>query len=115
MRKILMAAATITLMTVSMALTSCTSDIDDNPVGDPTHGKSIVGNWYADTTNKTFALWNYGLAWNKMTFNADGTGSFDTFYILNGEAIARDYQTFTYTTTSDGYLTSGGGGPLNKD
>lgn len=94
------------LMAIAMlVLTSCTSNNDDNPVGDPTNEKAIVGNWYANITNKTFALWNYGPAWNKMTFNADGTGSFDTFYTLNGKAVARDYQTFTYTTTSDGYLT----------
>ena len=103
MKKIL--SAVLCCAMTMLVLTSCTSDNEDNPSGDPTHDKAIIGNWYANTTNKTFPLWNYGPAWNKMTFNADGTGSFDTFYMLEGQAIARDNQTFTYTTTSDGHLT----------
>ena len=96
-------AAVLCCAITTTVLTSCSAE--DNSSGDPTHDKAVVGNWYADTTNKTFPLWNYGPAWNKMTFNADGTGSFDTFYTLEGKAIARDNQTFTYTTTSDGHLT----------
>ena len=87
----------------TMVLTSCSGNYD-NPAGDPTHDKAIVGNWYADITNRTCALWNYGPALNRITFNADGTGFSDTFYTMDGESIARDHQTFTYTTT-DGSLT----------
>lgn len=52
MRKFLMAAAAITLMTMTTVLTSCTSN-DDNPSSDPTHDSAVVGNWYADITNQT--------------------------------------------------------------
>ena len=105
MKKILMTFAAVLCCVMTLpVLTSCTVENNDNPVGDPTHDQAIVGSWYADTTNKTFALWNYGPAMHKMTFNADGTGSFDTFYILEGQAFARDNQTFTYTTSSNGYL-----------
>ncbi|MBR2113459.1 MAG: hypothetical protein IJ929_02165 [Prevotella sp.] len=101
MKKILMS---IVMVIVMLGFTAC-SDNNDNPSVDPMHDVAIVGSWYANTTNKTFPLWNYGPAWNKMTFNADGTGHFDTFYILENRAIARDNQTFTYTTTSNGHLT----------
>ena len=105
MKKILMTLAAVLCCAMNMQmLTSCSVENSDNPAGDPTHDNAIVGSWYADTTNKTFALWNYGPAMHKMTFNADGTGSFDTFYTLEGKAVARDNQTFTYTTSSNGYL-----------
>ena len=81
----------IVMVVVMLGFTAC-SDNSDNPSVDPMHDVAIVGSWYADTTNKTFPLWNYGPAWNKMTFNADGTGHFDTFYILENRAIARDNQ-----------------------
>ncbi len=106
MKKFMMTLAAVLCcaMTTTM-LTSCSNDNADNPAVGPIHDTAIVGNWYADTTNKTFPLWNYGPAWNRMTFNADGTGFFDTFFTLDGEAVARDKQTFTYTTTADGRLT----------
>jgi len=105
MKKILMTLAAVLCCVITMPiLTSCTSDNNDVPAGDPSHDKAIVGSWCVDNTNRTFPLWNYGPAMHKMTFNADGTGSFDTFYTMDGEAIGRDNQTFTYTTYSDGYL-----------
>ena len=103
MKKYLMTLAAVLCCAMTTVLTSCS--VEDNPANNPTHDSSVVGNWYVDTTNRTFPLWNYGPAMHKMTFNADGTGSFDTFYTLEGKAIARDNQTFTYTTTSDGHLT----------
>ena len=103
-KNLLILAAVFCCAMTTMVLTSCSGNYD-NPAGDPAHDKAIVGNWYADITNKTFALWNYGPAWNKITFNADGTGFFDTFYIMDGQSIARDHQTFTYTTTTSGSLT----------
>ena len=103
MRKFLMAAAAITLMTMTTVLTSCTSN-DDNPSSDPTHDSAVVGNWYADITGTTSALWNYGTVWNSTTLRADGTGVMDMFYTLEGKAVARQSKAFTYTT-NNGQLT----------
>ena len=105
MKKFLMAAAAITLMMVVTVFTSCTdNDDDDNPTLNPTDSSSLVGSWFVDITGSSFPLWNYGPALHMMTFSADGTGSFETFYTLEDQPIARDYQTFTYTTTPDGRL-----------
>ena len=73
MKKILMAAAALTLMMTMMVLTACTSDNDDNPTPQPTDGKALVGIWVSDLTGKTHTMWTYGKAWNVWTFNADGT------------------------------------------
>lgn len=105
-KKYFMAAmATMLLMTV-MVLTSC-SDDDETPAPTPTptDNSTLVGNWTVDITGKSFPLWSYGPALHMMTFEADGTGSFDTFYTHEDKPVARDYQTFTYTTTTDGHLT----------
>jgi len=105
MKKILMATAALLLMMTMTVLTSCSKDDDDTTTPNPTDDITLVGNWTADITNKTFPLWNYGPALHMMNFNADGTGSFETYYTLEEQPVARDKQTFTYTTTSDGHLT----------
>ena len=105
MKKILMATAALLLMMTMTVLTSCSKDDDDTTTPNPTNDITLVGNWTADVTNKTFPLWNYGPALHMMNFNADGTGSFETYYTLEEQPVARDKQTFTYTTTSDGHLT----------
>lgn len=103
MKKILMAAAAITLLMTTAVLTACTSDNDDNPVSG-IDGR-IVGKWCADMTGKTFAKWNYGETWQSTEFKADGTGSTRIYYTANDKAVACEAIDFTYTASADGKLT----------
>ena len=127
MRKILMAAAAITLMMTMAVLTACTSDNDDNPVTG-VDGR-IVGKWCSDVSGKTFAKWNYGETWQSTEFKADGTGSTRIYYtanvrsseshpssledgrvatdgdVVNDKAVASETIGFTYTASADGMLT----------
>ena len=103
MKKILMAVAALMLMMTTMVLTSCTSDNDDTSMPNPTDGSALVGTWVGDLTGKTPAMWSYGKAWNVWTFQADGTGASDVFFMLGDEPIAVQHQPFTYTA-KDGKL-----------
>lgn len=103
MKKILMAAAAITLLMTTAVLTACTSDNDDNPVSG-IDGR-IIGKWCADMTGKTFAKWNYGETWQSTEFKADGTGSTRIYYTANDKAVACEAIDFTYTASADGKLT----------
>ena len=55
---------------IATVFTACTTD-DDNQTAKPTDAKALVGTWECDLSGRTFALWNYGKAWNVWTFNAD--------------------------------------------
>ena len=96
MKKILMAAAALTLMMTMTVLTACTSDNDDNPVVNPTDPKALVGTWVGDLSGKTHTLWTYGKAWNVWTFNADGTGVCDVYFTSNDQPVGLQHQPFTY-------------------
>ena len=82
---------------------------------------AVVGSWQADLTGLTYALWNYGPALCLFQFNADGTGSSDVYYTIEGVPLARESQTFCFTadkgklvmempdgTWTYGYSVSGG-------
>ena len=85
--------------------TACTSDNDDNPTPGGTTAE-LVGRWTADVTGATATLWGDGKAMQTTELSSDGTGSTDTYYLLNEDiAIARSHQTFRYTATADGLLT----------
>ena len=102
MRKILRAAAAITLMMTMAVFSACTSDNDDNPVTG-VDGR-IVGKWCSDVSGKTFAKWNYGETWQSTEFKADGTGSTSIYYTANDKAVACEMIDFTYTASADGKL-----------
>ena len=103
MKKILMAAAAITLLMTTAVLTACTSDNDDNPVSGS--DSRIVGRWCSDVSGKTYAKWNYGETWQSTEFKADGTGSTRIYYTANDKAVAVEAIDFTYTASADGQLT----------
>ena len=105
MKKILMAAAALTLMMTMAVLTACTSDNDDNPVTG-VDGR-IVGKWCADVSGKTFAKWNYGETWQVTELKADGTGTTDIYYTAKDKPIAREHRDFTYTAAEAAALTEG--------
>ena len=99
MRKYFYLMATVI---VALGFTACT-DNDDNPTTNPTDPKALVGTWVCDLSGKTFSLWNYGKSWNVWTFNADGTGVCDTYFLAGEEPVAVQHQPFTYTA-EDGKL-----------
>ena len=111
MKKILMAAAALTLMMTMMVLTACTSDNDDNPTPQPTDGKTLVGTWVSDLTGKTHTMWTYGKAWNVWTFNADGTGVCDVYFTSNDQPMALQHQPFTYTAEGGNMTVTMADGP----
>jgi hypothetical protein len=111
MKKILMAAAALTLMMTMMVLTACTSDNDDNPTPQPTDGKALVGTWVSDLTGKTHTMWTYGKAWNVWTFNADGTGVCDVYFTSNDQPMALQHQPFTYTAEGGNMTVTMADGP----
>ena len=110
MKKILMAAAALTLMMTMMVLTACTSDNDD-PTPQPTDGKALVGTWVGDLTGKTHTMWTYGKAWNVWTFNADGTGVCDVYFTSNDQPLALQHQPFTYTAEGGNMTVTKADGP----
>ena len=87
---------------IATVFTACTTD-DDKQTMNPTDAKVLVGTWECDLSGRTFALWNYGKAWNVWTFNADGTGVCDVFFLAGEEPVAIQHQPFTYTA-EDGKL-----------
>ncbi|MBR4643936.1 MAG: hypothetical protein IKO73_02085 [Bacteroidaceae bacterium] len=104
MKKILMTLAIVLCCWMTMPmLTSCSSDNEDNPTTNPTDSKALVGTWVGDLTGKTFSIWSYGKAWNVWTFNADGTGVSDVYFLAGDEPVAIQHQPFTYTA-EDGKL-----------
>lgn len=95
MKQILLTLATV--LCCAAVLTSCNKD------GTPSGFKDFGGTWVADASGKTFSIWNYGKAWNVWTFNADGTGVCDVFFLAEEEPVAVQHQPFTYTA-GDGKL-----------
>ncbi len=89
MNKILMSLAAVLCCTT--LFTSCNKDTT------PTGFKDFGGTWVTDASGKTFSIWNYGKAWNVWTFNADGTGVCDVFFLAEEEPVAIQHQPFTYT------------------
>lgn len=87
---------------IATVFTACTTD-DDNQTAKPTDAKALVGTWECDLSGRTFALWNYGKSWNVWTFNSDGTGVCDVFFLAGEEPVAIQHQPFTYTA-EDGKL-----------
>ena len=65
----------------------------------------IVGNWYSDISEATYAKWNYGKTWQNTEFKTDGTGSTRIYYTYEDEAIGCEKIDFTYTASADGKLT----------
>lgn len=99
MKKILFLMA---MAIVALGFTACT-DNEDNTTVNPTDSNALVGTWVTDLTGETFSIWNYGKAWNVWTFNADGTGVSDVFFMAGDEPVAIQHQPFTYTA-EDGKL-----------
>lgn len=95
MKKNLLTLATV--LCCAALFTSCIKD--DTPSG----FKDFGGTWVTDASGKTFSIWNYGKAWNVWTFNADGTGVCDVFFLAGEEPVAIQHQPFTYTA-GDGKL-----------
>ena len=105
MKKILNRMTAAILICGLTVFTACTSDNDDNPTPGGTTAE-LVGRWTADVTGATATLWGDGKAMQTTELKSDGTGSTDTYYLLNEDiAIARSHQTFRYTATADGRLT----------
>ncbi len=99
MKKILFLMA---MTIVALAFTACT-DNEDNLTVNPTDPKALIGTWVGDLSGKTQSIWNYGKAWNVWTFNSDGTGVSDVYFLLDNEPVAIQHQPFTYTA-EDGKL-----------
>ena len=98
-RACLIAAVLCCAMTITV-FTACT-DNDDNQ----TAPKILEGTWIGDLTGKTFSLWNYGKTWNVWTFNADGTGVCDAYFMSGEEPVAVQHQPFTYTAEAGKLVT----------
>ena len=95
MKKILKTLAAV--LCCATVFTSCNKD------DTPSEFKDLGGTWVTDASGKTFSIWNYGKAWNAWTFNADGTGVCDVFFLAEEEPVAIQHQPFTYTA-GDGKL-----------
>ena len=95
------------IMTMAVFTACSTNDM-------PTLGVNtkIVGNWYSDVSDMTYAKWNYGKTWQNTEFKADGTGSTRIYYTYKDKAIAIEQWDFSYTATADGVLTMV---PTNRD
>lgn len=103
MKKILMMLAAVLCCVKAMTVFTACTDNDDNPMVDPTDPNALEGTWVGDLSGKTQSIWNYGKAWNVWTFNADGTGVSDVYFMAGDEPIAIQHQPFTYTAV-DGKL-----------
>lgn len=95
MKKILKTLAAV--LCCATVFTSCNKD------DTPSEFKDLGGTWVTDASGKTFSIWNYGKAWNAWTFNADGTGVCDVFFLAGEEPVAIQHQPFTYSA-ADGKL-----------
>ena len=85
--------------------TSCNKDTA------PAGFKDLSGTWVTDLSGKTMSIWNYGKAWNAWTFNADGTGVCDVFFLAGDEPVAIQHQPFTYTAENGKLVTLMDDGP----
>jgi len=103
MKKILMTLAAVLCCCVTTTMFTACSDDDGSSTGIPTDSKALVGTWVGDLSGKTQSIWNYGKAWNAWTFNADGTGVSDLYFLVGDEPVAIQHQPFTYTA-EDGKL-----------
>ena len=96
--------AAILVIYGSTVLTSCSNDDNNAAQGGMLQ---ITGRWTADVTGATETLWGDGKALRMTVLNSDGTGSTDIYYLLNEDiAVGRSHQTFRYTATADGQLTT---------
>ena len=100
----------MTMAIMVLVFTACTDNVD-NPTTNPTDPKALVGTWVCDLSGKTFSLWNYGKAWNVWTFNSDGTGVCDTYFLAGEEPVAIQHQPFTYTAEDGKLVTKMEDGP----
>jgi hypothetical protein len=64
-----------------------------------------VGTWVGDLSGKTQSIWNYGKAWNVWTFNSDGTGVSDLYFLAGDDPVAIQHQPFTYTAENGKLVT----------
>ena len=93
----------IAMAIIALGFSACSEGNEDPTMVNPTDPKALTGTWVGDLTGKTFSLWNYGKAWNVWTFNVDGTGVCDTYFMAGEEPVAVQHQPFTYTA-EDGKL-----------
>lgn len=91
------------MVIIALGFSACSEGNEDPTMVNPTDPKALTGTWVGDLTGKTFSLWNYGKAWNVWTFNVDGTGVCDTYFMAGEEPVAVQHQPFTYTA-EDGKL-----------
>lgn len=78
------------LVLIMPALASCNSK-------DEIDVSALEGTWYTDLTGKTHFEWNDGPALNVWTFQVDGTGVCDVFFLADDQPKAIEHQPFTYT------------------
>jgi hypothetical protein len=95
MKKMLTTLAAV--LCCAAVFTSCNDDIT------PPGYKDLGGTWVSDISGNTFSIWNYGKSWNVWTFDADGTGVCDVFFLAGEDPVAIQHQPFTYTA-EDGKL-----------
>jgi len=100
MQNKMMTLAAVLCCACTFVFTACEKD-NPSPAGD---GGEITGSWCGEVTGKTFALWNYGPAWQHTTFNEDGTGKTVIYYTMDSRLVAHEDDEFTYTT-GNGTLT----------
>ena len=122
MKKILMTFAAVFCCLMTMTVLIACSSNEDNPSGDPVMESGIVGSWCTDLTGRTFALWNYGPALNRLILRADGL-CFGDRYVLSNIDEGYEQTTFHKLTNWGDWMrinemhphgnpTSQGGGPL---
>jgi hypothetical protein len=102
-KKYLMKLAAAVCCAMTMAVLSACSDKEDNPATG-VDGK-IVGNWFSEVSDMTYAKWNYGKTWQNTKFNADGTGFTRIYYTMGDNAIGCEKIDFSYTASAGGVLT----------
>ena len=103
MKKILTTLAAVLCCWVTITVFTACSDDDGSSTLNPTDPKALVGTWVGDLSGKTQSIWNYGKAWNVWTFNSDGTGVSDLYFLAGDDPVAIQHQPFTYTA-EDGKL-----------
>lgn len=101
MKKILMAVAVLSYMMMMAVVTACSESDDPQTPSEVINNNTFSGSWIGEVTGNTYAIWNYGEAWNKLTFHTDGTGISDIYYTFEEQPVAHEQHSFTYTLTAD--------------